>query len=139
MNIEVINHELGIIGKVFISKSAYIRETLIKVAYECTDYFYVFISEDDNNFIVHLSLKNNECGNAHTLLTKVCGDFVNNLIDQEMRFLVQAETKDIREVIIKAAFSEAAKGLKATNKALTKPNLALSYVDDKLDILSLRG
>lgn len=139
MNIEVINHELGVIGKICISKSAYTSDVLMKVAYEFTDLFYVFISENDNNFIVNLSLKNIECGNAHTLLAKVCGDFVNNLIDQEMRSLVQAETKDIRDVIIKAAFSEAAKGIKYTNTALKKPNLSLSYADDKLNILALRG
>lgn len=140
MNVEIINHELGVIGKIFISKSAYVPAVLMKAAYDFTDCFYIFLSEDDNNFIVHLSLKNNECGgNAHSLLAKACGDFVNHLIDQEMRFLVQTETKNIRDVIIKAAFSEAAKGLKTTNKALKNPNLSLSYADDKLNILALRG
>lgn len=136
MTIEIINNELGTFGKCILSKSAYSSEILTKVAYNFTDESYVFISEDNHNYLVNLTLINE---NTKKSVRELCGNFLNELVDQEMRQIVLNETGKIRETIISAAFSEAAKGLSPVISQPNVPKAKHSYVNDKMGILELKG
>jgi His-Xaa-Ser system protein HxsD len=138
MDIEIIKSDLGIFGKVLLSKSAYSSEALIKVTYNFTDDLYIFISEDTNNYVVNITpIK--DVTNINDVLLKACGKFINELADQEIRQIVLKETGHIRETIVAAAFSEAAKGLNPTMKTVNIPESKHSYLDDKLGIIELKG
>lgn len=139
MNINIKNHQLGTIGQIFIAKSVYSREAIIKSAYEITERSYVFISEDDANYIINISQKEK---NEHLLerLEKACAEFVSLIIEYEIRSVVYKETSTIRETIITAAFSEAAKGLTHSHNLMTEREVELSsYKEDKNNIIKLRG
>lgn len=136
MNIEISKNQLGTYGKLKLSKSAYSNETLLKASYHYTDKLYIFIAEDSYNYEVNMSLINQS---DNVELSIVCGEFINELADQEMRQTILKETGAIREAIVSAAFSEAAKGLSSTLPTRTVPKANHSYVDDKVDIIQLKG
>lgn len=56
MNIETLHNELGVAGKVTLSKTAYPIEALLKVAYDFTGEFYVYIGENGENYEVNIAL-----------------------------------------------------------------------------------
>lgn len=83
-----------------IEKSIYSKSTLLKSCYKFTDRAYIYLkSIDENNkevFRVFFEYKNKDEKN-------LIGDFMNELLDQELRDIVSNETKKIREAIVTKA------------------------------------
>ena len=83
-----------------IEKSIYSKSTLLKSCYKFTDRAYIYLkSIDENNkevFRVFFEYKNKDEKN-------LIGDFMNELLDQELRDIVSNETKKIRETIVTKA------------------------------------
>ena len=81
-------------------KSIYSKSTLLKSCYKFTDRAYIYLkSIDENNkevFRVFFEYKNKDEKN-------LIGDFMNELLDQELRDIVSNETKKIREAIVAKA------------------------------------
>lgn len=138
MNIEIVENELGVFAKILFSKDVYAGNTLLKVSYNLTEKLYIFISENNNNYEVNISLKSDGSISKDNLMN-ACGEFMNELADQEMRQIVINETSNIRENIISYAFSEAAKGIRNELKSDSIPKSNNSYHEDKLNILNLKG
>ena len=83
-----------------IEKSIYSKSTLLKSCYKFTDRAYIYLkSIDENNkevFRVFFEYKNKDEKN-------LIGEFMNELLDQELRDIVSTETKKIRETIVTKA------------------------------------
>jgi His-Xaa-Ser system protein HxsD len=84
--------------------SIYAKEAILRAAYKYTDHSYVFLATDDEtpgSIIVILTPKDND----HPL-TKLIGDFSNELIDQQLRYTLQQEFGPIQTLITAQAFSD---------------------------------
>ena len=106
--------------------------------YELTGQFFVLISEEHDNFCIHLTPKDTDANTS--VLKKACGELANNLIDQELRQIVIEETGAIRDAIVQKAFGEASKGIGIPPvKSQYTPDENHSYKEDKKNILELKG
>ena len=83
-----------------LEKAIYSKSTLLKSCYKFTDRAYIYLkSINENNkeiFRIYFEYKNKEAKN-------LIGDFMNELLDQELRDVVSNETKKIREAIVSKA------------------------------------
>ncbi|MDE9782890.1 His-Xaa-Ser system protein HxsD [Escherichia marmotae] len=136
MNIETLHNELGVTGKVTLSKTAYPIEALLKVAYDFTGEFYIYIGENGENYEVNIAFVDNRNPSADDVVA-MCGRFMNEVCDQTVRQIVLKETGAIREAIVSAAFVEASKGI--NNKPTLVPGVSDKYKDDPLNILIQKG
>ncbi|MFA0156866.1 His-Xaa-Ser system protein HxsD [Vibrio sp. 10N.261.46.A3] len=136
MNITTLRNDLGVAGKVTLSKTAYPIEALLKVAYDFTGEFYVYIGENGENYEVNIAFADNRNPSADDVVS-ACGRFMNEVCDQAVRQIVLKETGAIREAIVSAAFAEASKGI--YNKPTQVPGVNDKYKDDPLNILAQKG
>lgn len=136
MNITTHHNDLGVAGKVTLSKATYPTEALLKVAYDFTDKFYVYIGENGENYEVNIAFSDNRNPSADDVVA-TCGRFMNEVCDQVVRQIVLKETGAIREAIVSAAFAEAAKGI--DNRKAQVPGANDKYKDDPLSILVQKG
>ena len=83
-----------------LEKSIYSKSTLLKSCYKFTDRAYIYlklITENNKEvFRVFFEYKNKDDKN-------LVGEFMNELLDQELRDIVSNETKKIREAIVTKA------------------------------------
>lgn len=80
-------------------------DLVMRTAYWFTDLVYIYLeweSQEKQNLIVTFRGKNNELE-----MRKLVYDFLNSLIDQAVRKQIEIETHEIREIIVRKAFSEA--------------------------------
>lgn len=76
--------------------SIYSKNCVLKTCYKFTDRAYIFIQKINNEYFrVYFENKNNEIS--------LLGSFMNELLDQELREIVNFETKKIRETIVTKA------------------------------------
>lgn len=85
-----------------INKNIYSLKALYRTSYIYTDEYYIGIDEKNDKYLVYLSAKNMEIPDK-----KVVGEFQNELLHQSIRFAVEKETKQIRELIITRALYSA--------------------------------
>lgn len=86
--------------KISFDKSIYSREALIKASYQFTGEYYVYLSQDDQNYIVELTSKKrksdgNDIGNR----------FKNEMLAQTARQTVLQQTGRLREIILARALA----------------------------------
>lgn len=79
------------------SKRIYPLNVLIKSAYNFTDRAYLHLDEDDNNYIVDITFKNNNKFNYH--------EFENEMLTQAVRYEIYRQTKDIRTLTVARALA----------------------------------
>ena len=83
-----------------LEKSIYSKSTILKACYKFTDRAYIYlklITENNKEvFRVFFEYKNKDDKN-------LVGEFMNELLDQELRDIVSNETKKIREAIVTKA------------------------------------
>ena len=98
-----------------LDSSIYSPELVMRTAYWFTDRIYIYITRNsaDNN-LLEVFFRNKE---ENTDLNHIAHEFLNSLIDQAVRKQVERETHEIREIIVKKAFSEA---LSAKDQTLMK-------------------
>ena len=109
LNISV--DELGRFATLFVSSDIYDRAALFKTAYWFTENHYVFIRPSECGHGYEVELRHKEPTPNPDTITAVSGEFVNRLLDQQVRQVVIAETGEIRDALVKKAFFEGRKRL----------------------------
>lgn len=97
--------ELGVFAQVSVDPSVFSEAAILKTAYWFTDKYYLFLAKSRANglFEVEFRLKT---GESLEQLKAACGEFSNNLLDQEVRQKVLLETASVRDTLLKKAFLE---------------------------------
>jgi len=80
-----------------IAKDLYPKTVVLKSAYTFTDRAFIYISQDDNNYIINIEGKDDDID--------VENEFKNELLSQALRYDVIDKTKNIRELIISRALA----------------------------------
>ena len=87
--------------KLDISTEYYSRDAILEAMYRFTDRCYIDLSPKGEKAVeVHFIAKQ-----SGTNLDTITKDFLNELIDQQLRYQIRCETRPIRERIIREAFT----------------------------------
>lgn len=87
--------------KLDVSAEFYSRAAIIEASYRFTDRCYVNLVAADKGIVeIHILPKQDGIN-----LDIVAKDFLNELIDQQLRHRIRCETEEIQETIIKEAFA----------------------------------
>ena len=96
---------LGVFAQVRVDSEVYSEHAILKTAYWFTDHYYLFVSKNtDGVFVVEFR---NKTGDSPDALKTACGEFMNGVLDQEVRQQVLQETAGVRDALLKKAFFEA--------------------------------
>ena len=83
-----------------VDKSLYCQEAILAATYKFTDTYYIHVTSfDTNNYGVYLTPKNSKKD-----VKSVINEFLNELIDQQIRHNLAQSNNSIKELIIKKAF-----------------------------------
>jgi len=85
-----------------ISKTLYDPEAVLKTSHLFTDRCYIDIGVNDNDIVLFFKPKEGTNG----VLQSIVDDFLNELIDQQVRAIVQRECHEIRVQIIRRPFRQ---------------------------------
>lgn len=96
--------ELGEYAKVSVDVSVYGISTILKTAYWFTDCCYLYLA--NQGAVVEVEFRSKDCSSSE-ILSKLCGEFFNSLIDHSVRLKVLEETASIRDTLLKKAFFDA--------------------------------
>ena len=83
-----------------LSDKIYEEEAVMEASYKFTDNCYIYVDKEGDIINVHFIKKNNDLD-----LNKVALEFSNEIIDQQIRKKTYEEYKEIREQLVKKAFS----------------------------------
>lgn len=126
--------DLGSYARVCVDPDLYSLTAIFKTAYWFTDQCYLYLAKRASMVEIEFRLKS---GDSSDDLKKVCGQFLNNLLDQSVRQKVLEETSGIRDTLLRKAFFDAkalvAKGLISDESNV--PDSQQSFKDDPLNIL----
>jgi His-Xaa-Ser system protein HxsD len=126
---------LGVYAKVCVDPNIYCLTAILKTAYWFTDQCYLFLANHPPLIEVEFRLKQ---GGTTDALKKLCGEFLNNLLDQAVRQKVLEETSVVRDTLVKKAFFEAKAAL---SKDVVSDETHLTHEDQsfKKDPLNISG
>ena len=99
----MLNYQIMEDGRLCINirKSVYSLKSIFRASYIFTDQYYIGIDEVEDGYFVFLTSKT-----AGVTDKQVVGEFQNELLHQSIRSAVEAETKQIRElIVIRALYS----------------------------------
>lgn len=88
---------------VVVSIALYPREALLRACYTFTDRCYLFLQPEDAEHVRVRFRKRRQS----LELSRIVGEFGNELLNQALRHSISEETKTIRELIVTQAFAEA--------------------------------
>lgn len=93
--------------------------SILKSTYWYTDKCFLFIEWNDREHkVLRIILRSKEEATEEKL-HDLAGEFLNSVLDQRIRSLVEDETKEVKAIIVKKAFSEAlSKGEQAVLKKM---------------------
>lgn len=97
--------DTGVSRKVVVDTSVYSLDTVKKAAYRFLDRFAADLSINGNQIVCSLTFQR---GVADTAADAIIQDFQRELLDQDLREKVGAETAPLRNAILALAFSSAA-------------------------------
>lgn len=80
-----------------IAKDLYPKTVILKSAYTFTDRAFIYISQNDNNYIINIEGKDGDVDYEK--------EFKNELLSQALRYDVVEKTKNVRELIISRALA----------------------------------
>lgn len=85
--------------KIELDSTVYTKSTILKSTYKFTDRTYIYINDNTDNkqFIVYFTPKND------LPIEVLSGEFMNELLDQELRSVVLDKTRRVRDVIVARA------------------------------------
>lgn len=83
----------------FFNRKLYSRGVLLKAAYHFTDRAYIYLDQDDVQYCVELTSKDNSCVEPFLMQ-----EFANELLAQATREEILITTANIRELILGRAF-----------------------------------
>jgi His-Xaa-Ser system protein HxsD len=84
-----------------IDKTLYDSETVLKTSHKFTDRCYIDINIRDDDIVLSFEVRDE----IKTALGLIVNDFLNELIDQRVRAIVEKECCQIRDQIVRKAFS----------------------------------
>ena len=87
-----------------IDTSIYSKEAILRAVYKFTDRCYVVLRTDTERLCsckAHFTSKTNA-----TDIVALCGEFANELVDQQLRVQLEAQFGAVRSVIVAQAFAE---------------------------------
>ena len=87
-----------------IDSNMYEKDALLQASYKFTTMCYINIEFKEKIFEVYFESKSNSEN-----LEKIALDFGNEIIDQQIRLITGREYKEIREQLVKKAFSSISK------------------------------
>lgn len=91
-----------------VNEGIYTRDALLRTAYWFTDRCYIFISRlGENLFRVQFKAKAPAAEVAAVALEEIAGEFLNALLDHQVRQDIESETGRVRELLLAKAFAEA--------------------------------
>jgi len=124
--------DFGVFARISVDPNIFSETAVLKTAYWFTDQYYLFISKRKETGLLEVELRLKEEGTSIDKLKAACGEFCNNLLDQEIRQKVIKETSVVRDTLIKKAFFEAKAPLtvKVASNESHLPNSSQSYKDD---------
>jgi len=125
--------ELGVYARVCVDPSLYSQTAIQKTAYWFTDRCYLYLVNRSSLIEVEFRFKQEKSTDD---LKALCGQFLNNLLDQAVRQKVLEETSSIRDTLVKKAFFDAkaslTKGVISDESYLPQDNQ--SHKEDLLNI-----
>ena len=98
--------ELGVFARVSVDPNVFSEVAILKTAYWFTDEYYLFLAKNKGNGLIDVEFRLKQ-GDSLDQLKTACGEFWNNLLDQEVRRKVLLETAPLRDTLLKKAFLEA--------------------------------
>jgi His-Xaa-Ser system protein HxsD len=87
-----------------VNTNLYSTNALFRVCYLFTDRCYLFLSQNESSAVIKVRFTRKT---PTTDLNIIAAEFSNELVNQQVRLDVAAETKQIRELIVAQAFAEA--------------------------------
>jgi len=91
-----------------LNESVYSRDAVLRTAYWFTDRCYLYIARPSPGlFRVQFKLKGLKPDVAAETLDEIAGEFLNSLLDHQLRHDIESETGHIRELLVAKAFAEA--------------------------------
>jgi len=128
---------LGALACFTVDTSIYNNTTVFKTAYWYTERCYVSLSRSlDSPHRIQIEIRPKSTMSNEQLIA-LCRDFANNLIDQQVRQEVIAESGNVRDALIKKAFFEGSHHLdpeKLHSNEESVPEADQSYKTDPLKI-----
>lgn len=88
--------------KLQLDSSVYLVEAVQKAAYRFIDRFAVIISNESEHISLEITFDDKHAANADTILA----DFKKELLDQNLRVKIKAETESMRNLILAYTFSK---------------------------------
>lgn len=114
----------------YLNKDVYNVKTIMKTAYNFIEEFYVLLNYSNGDIEVTLECKALKSSEE---MKKYKGEFCNELLRQNVRYLVSQETKNIRELVMgRALYDTCIEYEDAFEEETIEENVDLN---DKLDIL----
>lgn len=98
--------ELGVFARVSVDPNVFSEVAILKTAYWFTDQYYLFLAKNKSSGLLEVEFRLKQ-GDSLDQLKTACGEFWNNLLDQEVRQKVLLETAPLRDTLLKKAFLEA--------------------------------
>ena len=77
---------------IYLAKDLYPKSVILKAAYTFTHRAYIYIYQEQDNYIVEITDKNLKDGISEN-------EFKNELLSQSLRYEIFMQTKDLRETI----------------------------------------
>ncbi len=87
-----------------VPESVYHFNSVLRTSYTLIDRFYIYLEKQDDLFLVHIAAKRESDGdNEHewnrAKANRVAGEFCNEMLQQQIRRMVEEETRDIRKLV----------------------------------------
>lgn len=82
-----------------LDKNIYTKQALIKAAYRFTDNYYIYLTQNEDNYYVEINSKSSK---NEELIIK---EFENEMIAQTARELIYNKTNRVRTLILARAFA----------------------------------
>ncbi len=133
--------ELGALARVRIDTSVYSQTAIFKTAYWYTDTCFLFLSRLKSGEIIEIEVRPKSKVGREALV-RLTREFCNQLIDQQVRQTVIAETGEIRDSLIRKAFFEGKTHLDPESLPSDEshvPSDDQSYKDDPLGVGKITG
>src|SRR4051812_48585812 len=91
-----------------LNENVYSRDTVLRTAYWFTDRCYLYITRlNPDLFRVQFKPKESKPGDLVETLEETAGEFLNSLLDHQLRHDIESQTGQIRELLVAKAFAEA--------------------------------
>ncbi len=91
-----------------LSETVYSRDAVLRTAYWFTDRCYLYIARPTAGlFRVQFKPKGLKTEIVGDTLEEIAGEFLNSLLDHQLRHDIESETGQIRELLVAKAFAEA--------------------------------